>query len=51
VTDYVLERPPVAERDLIDAALARALDAVPELLCAGAHKAMQALHTRDNERS
>jgi PTH1 family peptidyl-tRNA hydrolase len=47
VIDYVLERPRAAERQLIDVALARALDAVPQLLSGGAQKAMQALHTRD----
>ncbi len=51
VIDYVLQRPRAEERSLIDAALTSALDVVPELLCAGAQKAMQTLHTRDNERS
>jgi PTH1 family peptidyl-tRNA hydrolase len=51
VIDYVLERPPAAERTLIETALARALDLVPELVRAGTQKAMQALHTRDDERT
>ena len=51
VIDYVLERPPAAERELIEAALARGLDVVPGLLGEGAQKAMQALHTRAGERS
>lgn len=51
VIDYVLQRPRAEERSLIDAALTSALDVVPELLCAGAQKAMQTLHTRDNGRS
>ena len=46
VIDYVLQRPRAEERSLIDAALTSALDVVPELLCAGAQKAMQTLHTR-----
>jgi PTH1 family peptidyl-tRNA hydrolase len=51
VIDYVLERPPTAERELIEAALARGLDLVPALLAEGAQKAMQALHTRAGERT
>jgi PTH1 family peptidyl-tRNA hydrolase len=51
VIDYVLQRPRAEERSLIDAALTSALDVVPELLWAGAQKAIQTLHTRDNERS
>jgi PTH1 family peptidyl-tRNA hydrolase len=47
VIDYVLQRPAAAERPLIEAALARALDVVPELLSDGTQKAMQILHTRD----
>jgi PTH1 family peptidyl-tRNA hydrolase len=46
VIDYVLQRPAAAERQLIEAALARALDVVPELVRDGTQKAMQALHTR-----
>ncbi|MCC7462431.1 MAG: aminoacyl-tRNA hydrolase [Gammaproteobacteria bacterium] len=49
VIDYVLERPPAAEREQIEAALARALDLVPDLLRNGTQKAMQALHTRDHQ--
>lgn len=51
VIDYVLERPPAAERALIEAALARGLDVLPELVRSGTQKAMQALHTRAGERS
>jgi PTH1 family peptidyl-tRNA hydrolase len=51
VLDYVLERPPAAERALIEAALARGLDVLPELVRSGTQKAMQALHTRADERS
>jgi PTH1 family peptidyl-tRNA hydrolase len=46
VIDYVLERVPAAERTLIEAALARALDVVPEMVRDGTQKAMQRLHTR-----
>ena len=51
VIDYVLERPPAAERALIEAALARGLDVLPELVRSGTQKAMQALHTRAGDKS
>jgi PTH1 family peptidyl-tRNA hydrolase len=44
VLDSVLTRPTVAEQGAIDAAIGRSLDIVPELLQAGAQRAMQALH-------
>jgi len=47
VIDYVLQRPAAAERPLIEAALARALDVVPELLTGGPQRAMQTLHTHE----
>ena len=49
VIDYVLERPRLEERELIDAALGRALDVVPELVRDGTQKAMQSLHTRGTD--
>ncbi|HEY5019510.1 MAG TPA: aminoacyl-tRNA hydrolase, partial [Steroidobacteraceae bacterium] len=45
VLDAVLERPTAAEQQLIDEAVQRALEAVPELLRAGAQKAMNRLHS------
>ena len=49
--DYVLQRAPAAERELIEAALARGLDLVPGMLAEGTQKAMQALHTRAGDKS
>ena len=51
VIDYVLQRAPAAERELIEAALARGLDLVPGMLAEGTQKAMQALHTRAGDKS
>jgi PTH1 family peptidyl-tRNA hydrolase len=50
VIDYVLQRPRAAERSLIDAALTGALDVIPELVRDGTQKAMQTLHTRDDNK-
>ena len=47
VLDAVLERPSEAEQQAIDAAMARALEIMPELLSAGAQKAMLSLHSRN----
>jgi len=47
VLDYVLGRPSATDRELIDAALAAAADAVPILLTEGAQIAMNRLHTQD----
>ena len=47
VIDAVLDRATADEQRLIDAALARARAALPELLRDGAQKAMHRLHTRD----
>ncbi|HEY1724901.1 MAG TPA: aminoacyl-tRNA hydrolase [Steroidobacteraceae bacterium] len=44
VLDSVLSRPTAAEQSAIDAAIERSLDIVPELLQAGAQRAMQTLH-------
>ena len=43
----MLDRATPAEQQLIDAALARALDALPELLREGAQQAMHRLHTNE----
>lgn len=47
VLDAVLDRPTPAEQQAIDEALSRALEIVPELLRAGAQKAMLSLHSRN----
>ncbi len=47
VIDAVLDRASAAEQALIDAALARAYAALPELLRGDAQKMMKMLHTRD----
>ena len=46
VLDAVLDRPTAAEQLLIDEAMQRGLDALPELLSAGAQRAMHQLHRR-----
>ena len=45
VLDAVLDRPPAAEQALIDEAIQRALDCLPELLQGQGQKAMHRLHT------
>ena len=45
VLDAVLDRPSAAEQVLIDEAVRRSLDVLPELLRGGAQKAMHRLHT------
>lgn len=47
VVDYVLHTPPVAERDVIDAAIEGALDVLPLVLAGDTERAMQRLHTQD----
>jgi peptidyl-tRNA hydrolase, PTH1 family len=47
VVDAVLDRATPAEQQLIDAALARALEALPALLSEGAQQAMHRLHTKE----
>ena len=47
VLDYVLGRPPQAEAQLIQDAIAAAADAIPVLLTQGAQIAMNRLHSRD----
>jgi len=47
VIDYVLARASAADQALIDAALERALAALPELLRDGAQKCMHRLHTKN----
>lgn len=46
VTDYVLGRPPKAERVLIEDAIAAALDVLPLLLAGDTGRAMNLLHSR-----
>ena len=47
VLDYVLGRPPAAQAQLMQEAIAAAADAVPLLLVDGAQIAMNQLHSRD----
>jgi PTH1 family peptidyl-tRNA hydrolase len=49
VIDAVLDRPTAAEHEAIRGALSRALDVLPQMLHAGAQKAMHSLHS-GNER-
>jgi len=49
VLDAVLDRPTGAEQRMIDEAMHRALDIVPELLRDGAQKAMNRLHSSGGE--
>lgn len=46
VTDYVLGRPPQAERVLIEAAIDAALEVLPDLLSGDTGRAMNRLHSR-----
>jgi PTH1 family peptidyl-tRNA hydrolase len=45
--DYVLEKPPLEERDAIEGAIARALELVPQMIEGDLQGAMQKLHTQD----
>ena len=47
VTGYVLKRPPSAERELLDRAVDRAVEALPVLLEQGLQRAMTLLHTKE----
>jgi len=47
VVDYVLRNPPAAERELLDAAIDRALDIIPLLFNGELGKAMTRLHTSE----
>jgi PTH1 family peptidyl-tRNA hydrolase len=47
VLDAVLDRPPAAEQQAIEQAMARSLEVMPELLRTGAQKAMHSLHSRN----
>ena len=49
VLDAVLDRPTLAEQQLIDEAMQRALAVLPELLRDGAQKAMNRLHSSGGE--
>jgi peptidyl-tRNA hydrolase, PTH1 family len=47
VIGAVLDRPTLAEQQLIDTAVERGLEAIPELIRDGAQRAMHRLHRRD----
>jgi PTH1 family peptidyl-tRNA hydrolase len=49
VIDYVLKPPASTDRDAIDSAILRALDAWPDIARGDMERAMQALHTRSRE--
>jgi peptidyl-tRNA hydrolase, PTH1 family len=49
VLDAVLDRPTQSEQQVIDAAMQRGLEAVPELLRGGAQKAMNRLHSSSGD--
>ena len=49
VIAYVLNRPPAAEREQIDAAIGRALEVMPLVLAGQLEKAMTELHTGENQ--
>jgi len=51
VLDAVLDRPTAPEQQLIDAAMQRALEALPEMLHEGPQKAMHRLHSTDADRT
>ena len=51
VLESVLDRPTTDEQQLIDAAMRRGLEAIPELLRDGAQRAMNRLHRRDEDQS
>jgi PTH1 family peptidyl-tRNA hydrolase len=51
VLESVLDRPTADEQQLIDAAMRRGLEAIPELLRDGAQRAMNRLHRRDEDQS
>ena len=50
VANYVLQKPPLAERELIDAAIARGIEALPLCLSGEMQGAMQKLHTAEKEK-
>ena len=50
VVDYVLQKPRAEERDLIDAAIARGIEALPLCLSGDMQGAMQKLHTAEKEK-
>ncbi|HUN67967.1 MAG TPA: aminoacyl-tRNA hydrolase [Burkholderiales bacterium] len=50
VADYVLQKPLPEERELIDAAIARGLEALPLCLSGDLQGAMQKLHTAEKEK-
>jgi PTH1 family peptidyl-tRNA hydrolase len=50
VVDYVLQKPRAEERDLIDAAIARGIEALPLCLSGDMQGAMHKLHTAEKEK-
>ncbi len=46
VVSYVLHRAPMAEQELVDAAILNALDHVDDIVCGRTQKAMNALHAQ-----
>jgi PTH1 family peptidyl-tRNA hydrolase len=46
VVNYVLRKPPLAERELIDGCIARSLEALPLLLSGDMEKAMMKVHAK-----
>lgn len=51
VADYVLSSPPAPERELIESAITRCLEASPLLLAGDMHAAMLKLHTKPEQES
>ena len=51
VTDYVLQKPSIEDREAIDGAIARALDALPLCLAGDLQGAMLKLHTAEKEKT
>lgn len=49
VIDSVLDRPTAAEQEVIEQAMQRGLDIIPELLRSGAQKAMHTLHSANSK--
>jgi len=45
--DYVLQKPPVEEREAIEGAIARALEVMPQILAGDLQGAMHKLHSQD----
>ncbi|HEY4079109.1 MAG TPA: aminoacyl-tRNA hydrolase [Burkholderiaceae bacterium] len=46
VSDYVLRRPPIEERQLVEDCIAKSMDAVPQMLSGQLDKAMMKIHAK-----